>query len=61
MINVEIEAREDDGVIGSKRRHFMFPNKPDTTRLNAPITGGVWIPRDIEIPDKITIILRKEK
>jgi len=55
---IEIKALWDDDNIGAKREHFVFPNKPTKGYDRAAqmaITGGVYIPKGMEIPDSILI------
>ena len=57
---IEIKALWDDSSIGGKREHFFFPDKPAKGYERAAqiaITGGLYIPKGMEIPDSILITL----
>jgi hypothetical protein len=60
-MEIELTAVEDEKVIGTGRRHFIFPDKPKgVDRALLPlITGGIWIKRDTVVPEKVVITIKQ--
>jgi hypothetical protein len=63
MTEIELDAELDEGVEGVNLLHYIFPGKirRATSRAANPVTGGLYIVKSTEVPDRIIINLRKEK
>ncbi len=62
-MDITIKAEWDKSSEGEARNHFVFPELPKKgyeKAMQRGITGGLYITKDIEIPDTITIVLRKD-
>jgi len=60
MKNLDIKTVWDEkGSIGTGKDHYVFPEGKDRTSvaLHSAVTGGIYIRKDADTPETITITL----
>lgn len=57
---VVLQAKLDKNSAGEKRHQYIFPQTEDgAVDYLAPVAGGVYISKDVNLPDTIIIQIKK--